>query len=92
MVEVVNLTPGSKVRCRVNDEKTEYTTLVELETSSAVTPQHFKYLFKNFAKEATSLNEECIISQFVNLEEGQYETLAQVFKFPLVSERIVVNT
>ena len=70
MIEVVNQTPGSKVRCRVNDEKTEYTTLVELETTSVVTPSHFKHLFKNFAKEAVSLNEECIISQFVNLEDG----------------------
>ena len=79
------------MRFRANDENTEYTTLVEID-SEGVTPEHFKYLFKNFAKEATLITKECSVSEFINMEEGQFETLVQIFKFPLVAERIVVNT
>ena len=79
------------MRCRVNDENTEYTTLVEID-EMVVTPEHFKQLFLNFAKEATLINKECTVCEYINMEEGQFETLAQIYKFPLVPERIIVNT
>lgn len=57
-----------------------------------ITPEHFKHLFKNFAKEATLINKECVVSEFINMEEGRFETLVQIFRFPLITERIIVNT
>lgn len=80
---------GQIVRTRPAD--TDFLTTVQFEADD-VSPAHFKHLFDNFQEEAVKMNKETTSSTPVAVEDGKYNTLAQTFKFPMLSERIVVNT
>lgn len=69
-------------------------TIVEL-TSPNVSTAQFKRLFETMCAESVDLYDECTSAEVYCTENGtrgKYETVVSTFKFPLLYERLIVNT